>query len=91
MKGILDAFRISEAETHFGILTFSSVPYLESRLLENFKRDDIILLINNMEQLQGKHRRIDKALQIAVAEFFSPKARGLQGRHEQGFATYHRW
>ena len=78
MTGILDAFQVSEEHTHVGILTFSSVPYLETRLSENFKKDDIALLINNMQQLQGKQRRIDKALRMAVAEFFSPKAHGFR-------------
>lgn len=78
MSGILDAFRISESDTHVGILTFSSVPYLETRLYENLKKNEITQLLQNMQQLQGKQRRIDKALRMANAEFFSPKSRGFR-------------
>ena len=78
MAGILDAFRISKSDTRVGILTFSSVPYLETRLSDNLKKNDISLLVKNMQQLLGKQRRIDKALRMANAEFFSPKSRGFR-------------
>ena len=85
MKGILDAFPISESNTHVGILTFSSVPYLETRLSEKFTKNEITELVKNMQQLQGKQRRIDKALQMANAEFFSPKSRGFRADKSKAF------
>ena len=87
MAGILDAFPISESDTHVGILTFSSVPYLETRLSEKFKKNDITQLVKNMQQLQGKQRRIDKALRMANAEFFSPKSRGFRPDHSKAFVV----
>ena len=87
MTGILDAFQISKANTHVGILTFSSVPYLETRLSENFKKNDITQLVKNMQQLHGKQRRIDKALRMANAEFFSPKSRGFRPDYSKAFVV----
>lgn len=85
MTGILDAFRISESDTHVGIVTFSSVPYLETRFSE--KKNDITELVKNMQQLQGKQRRVDKALRMANAEFFSPKSRGFRPDKSKAFVV----
>ena len=85
ITGILDSFPISESNTHVGIVTFSSVPYLETRLSEKFAKNDITQLVKNMQQLQGKQRRVDKALQMANAEFFSPKSRGFRPDKSKAF------
>ncbi|XP_028394319.1 uncharacterized protein LOC114518504 isoform X2 [Dendronephthya gigantea] len=85
MTGILDAFRISESDTHVGIVTFSSVPYLETRFSE--KRNDITELVKNMQQLQGKQRRVDKVLRMANAEFFSPESRGFRPDKSKAFVV----
>ena len=40
-----------------------------------------------MQQLQGKQRRIDKALRMANAEFFSPKSRGFRPDKSKAFVV----
>ncbi len=40
-----------------------------------------------MQQLQGKQRRIDKALRMANAEFFSPKSSGFRPDHSKAFVV----
>lgn len=87
MAGILDAFRISKSDTRVGIVTFSSVPYLETRLSEKFDKGEITQLVKNMEQLQGKQRRIDKVLRMANAEFFSPKSTGFRPDKGKAFVV----
>lgn len=85
MKSIVDAFLISKPATHVGILSFSSVPYLETRFLEELSKSNISQLLDNMQQLLGKQRRIDKALRMANSEFFSLKSRGFRPHKSKVF------
>ena len=71
VKMMIESFGLGLSTTRAGIITFSHVAELSVKLSEHDSLNDFKAAVDALPMM-GSNTRIDKALQLTLAEFFSP-------------------
>ena len=74
VKGVANAFNISYAGTHVGVLSYSSQATMEMKFNRYYYQSDVLNAIDNIypEAKSDQGTRMDDAMEIANYELFTP-------------------
>ena len=71
VKNMLRDYKISEPETHVGIVEYSDETSIKLRLDETFDKNVINNVVDEMTSSEGESANLDKALEKSVDKMFS--------------------